>query len=307
VDEFTRIRTFIKVVQTGSFSAAARNVSSSVSSVARQIKTLEDALGARLLNRNTRSLSLTEAGRLFHARVRAIASDLDKAKSEVSSLQEDVKGMLRVLLRVTSGTTVVIPALPKFLAQYPELKLDISLSDTRCDLIANQIDVALWLGELPNADIVARRLSATRRFIYGSPAYFARHGAPAHPQDLCRHNCLLYEASPWQRRWMLTRDGVSEEVAVDGNIKSNNGMVIIHAALEGLGIGIAHEYLLRRYLETGQLARVMPQYTASPYPGDADLYAVFPHSRRLSRKVRVFVDFLIDIFSKAPEDASPDV
>jgi len=302
VDEFTRIRTFLKVVQAGSFSAAARDVSS-VSSVARQIKALEDALGARLLNRSTRSLSLTEAGRLFYARVSAIACDLDNAKSEVSSLQEEVKGVLRVLLRVTSGTTMVIPALPKFLAQYPELKLDISLSDERCDLIANQIDVALWLGELPNADIVARRLSTTRRFVYGSPAYFARHGAPAHPQDLRGHNCLLYEAPPWQHCWILMRDGVSEEVAVDGNIKSDNGMVIIHAALEGLGVGVAHEYLLRRYLATGQLVRVMPQYTASPYPGDADLYAVFPSSRGLSRKVRVFVDFLIDIFNEAPEDA----
>src|SRR5206468_4551475 len=139
MDEFTRIRTFMKVVEAGSFSAAARDVSST-SSVARQVKSLEDELGVRLLNRSTRSLSLTDAGRRFHERVSAIANDLDNATSEAKSLQEEVKGVLRVCLRVTAGTTVVVPALPELLARYPELQLEITLDDERRDLIANNID-----------------------------------------------------------------------------------------------------------------------------------------------------------------------
>src|SRR5205085_2379315 len=136
MDDFTRIRTFMKVVQAGSFSAAARDVSST-SSVARQVKSLEDELGVRLLNRSTRSLSLTDAGRRFHERVTAIANDLDNATSEARSLQEEVKGLLRVSLRITAGTTIVVPALPRLLARYPELQLEITLADDRRDLIAN--------------------------------------------------------------------------------------------------------------------------------------------------------------------------
>jgi DNA-binding transcriptional LysR family regulator len=180
MDEFTRIKTFIKVVKAGSFSAVARD-ESSVSSVARQVKALEEELGARLLNRSTRSLSLTDAGRRFYDRVTLIANDLSKAMSEASSMQEEVKGVLRVSLRVTAGTTVVVPALPRFLSRYPELELDLSLTDERCDLIASNIDVALWLGNLPDAEIVARRLSRTRRIVYGSARYFEKHGVPLTP------------------------------------------------------------------------------------------------------------------------------
>ena len=190
LDELTRVRTFIKVVQAGSFSAAARDTSS-VSSVARQVKSLERELGVRLLNRSTRSLSLTGPGRMFYDRVLPLVNEFDKATTEVSSLQEEVRGLLRVSLRVTAATTVVVPALPSFLAKYPDLQLDVSLTDERSDLIANNIDVALWLGALPNAEIVAKRLSPTRRIVYGSPTYFAKRGVPTSPEGLREHDCLL--------------------------------------------------------------------------------------------------------------------
>jgi DNA-binding transcriptional LysR family regulator len=296
LDELTRIRTFIKVIQCGSFSAAARDVSS-VSSVARQVKTLEDDLGARLLHRSTRSLSLTDAGRLFYARVTDIVSDLEKAKSEVNSLQDEIRGVLRVSLRVTAGTTVVVPALPEFLAKHPNLQLDITLTDERSDLISNNIDVALWLGAIPNADIVARRLSPTRRVVYGAPNYFERCGTPVTPADLRTHNCLLFAAPSYDHRWSFTRDGTVDDVQIDGNVRSSNGMVLLSSALAGLGVGIAHEWMLRKHFADGNLIRVLAGYTVSPRPGDADLYAVFPSSRGLSRTVRAFVDFLIDVFS----------
>ncbi|MFF7058000.1 LysR family transcriptional regulator [Achromobacter spanius] len=302
MDEFTRIRTFIKVVETGSFSAAARDVSS-VSSVARQVKALEDDLGARLLNRSTRSLSLTEAGRMFYERVTSIVTDLDIAKSEVNALQGEVRGVLRVWLRITAGTTVVVPALSAFLAQHPDLQVDITLTDERCDLIANNIDVALWLGALPNSEIVARRLSPTRRIVYGSPDYFKQRGVPTRPADLSTHNCLLFAVPSYDHRWSFTRDGSSEEVEVDGNVRSSNGMVLLASALAGIGVGIAHEWMVRQHLANGDLVKVLADYTVNPRQGDAELYAVFPSSRGLSRKVRAFVDFLIEIFK---DDATPD-
>jgi DNA-binding transcriptional LysR family regulator len=297
MDEFTRIKTFIKVVESGSFSAAARDVSS-VSSVARQVKSLEDELGARLLNRNTRSLGLTETGRRFYERVTSIAHDLEKAKSEVSSLQEGVKGVLRASLRITAGTTIVIPALPRFLSQYPELELDLSLTDERCDLISNNLDVAMWLGALPDADIVARRLSPTRRIVYASPIYLEKHGTPHTPHDLLQHSCLVFSAPSYRTRWGFTREGQFEEVEVHGSIRSDNGLVLLSAALAGLGIGIAHEWMVRQHIADGKLIRVLGDYTVNPRPGDADLYAVYSSSRGLPRKVRAFVDFLVETFSE---------
>lgn len=154
MDELKQIRTFIKVVESGSFSAAARDTSS-VSSVARQVKALETELGARLLHRNSRRLSPTEAGHRLYERAHDLVNELDSVKAEVRSLHEGVKGILRVSLRVSAGTTVVMPALPALLSQYPDLVVDVRLTDERLDLIAEKIDVAMWMGVLPDADIVA--------------------------------------------------------------------------------------------------------------------------------------------------------
>jgi DNA-binding transcriptional LysR family regulator len=240
-DEFTRIMTFIKVVEAGGFSAAARDVSST-SAVSRQVQSLESELGVRLLNRNTRRVALTDAGRRFYARASAIARELKQAKSEVSSQEEEVRGTLRVTLRVTAGTTIVVPALPRFLSQYPNLELDIALTDERRDLIANNIDVVMWLGDLPDSDLIARRLCRTGRVVCGSPAYFERHGIPREPESLRHHNCLLYAQPSYGNRWSFTRDGKETAVEVRGSVKSENGLVLLSAALTNLGIFIDHRW-----------------------------------------------------------------
>ena len=295
MDQFTRIRAFIKVVQAGSFSAAAREVAS-ISSVARQVKGLEEELGVRLLNRNTRSLSLTDAGRHYYERVTSIARDLDTATAEVKSLQEDVKGLLRVSLRVTAGTTIVVPALPRFVAKYPDLQLDVVLTDERRDLIANNIDVAMWLGDIPDADIVARRLSPSQRIVCASPAYFAKRGIPRAPEDLHHHDCLLFSAPTYRDKWSFTRDGEREEVEVKGSVRSDNGLVLLSAGMAGLGLIVVHEWMVRNLLAEGRMIRVLGDYIVNPRPGEAELYAVYPSSRGLSRMVRVFVDFLVEAF-----------
>jgi len=292
----------MKVVEAGSFSAAARDVSST-SSVARQVNTLEDELGVRLLQRSTRRLGLTDAGRRFYERATAIATDLDHAKAEARSLHDDVKGRLRVQLRVATGTTVIVPALPRLLEQHPELCLDISLSDERRDLIANDIDVAVWLGDLPDSELVARRLSPNRRIVCGSRAYLDKHGVPSTPEDLRQHNCLVFSASPSCKRWAFTRAGEQVDINVRGSVSSDNSIVLLSSALAGLGLVIVQQWMVRQLVAEGQMRRVLGDWAVSPRPGDAALYAMFSSSRGASRKVRVFVDFLVELFGMETGDA----
>jgi DNA-binding transcriptional LysR family regulator len=295
MEELARIQTFIKVVEAGSFSAAARD-SSSVSSIARQIKSLEDEVGVRLINRSTRSLSLSEPGRVLYERVRTMAAELNNAMSEARSFQQSVKGVLRVALRVSTGTTIIVPALGSFLAQYPDLSVDVTLTDERLDLVAHNIDVAVWMGQLPDSEIVARRLSPSQRIVCGSPGYFERHGKPQLPADLQRHSCLLFTAPQYGNRWQFQNGGVLEEIVVDGRVRSGNVLVLLSGALTGLGLIMVHEWMVRRRIADGQLERVLEGYTASPTSADAELHVVYPSSRGLSLKVRVFIDFLVQLF-----------
>jgi DNA-binding transcriptional LysR family regulator len=305
MEELARIQTFIKVVEAGSFSAAARD-SSSISSIARQVKSLEDELGVRLLNRNTRSLSLSEPGRLFYERARKLSADLSNAKSEATSFQDSAKGILRVSLRVSTGTTIIVPALQAFLEQYPELDVEVILTDERLDLVADNIDVAVWMGELPDSEIVARRLSPAQRIVCGSPGYFERFGRPQTPQDLLGHSCLLFSAPAYGSTWQFQHDAEFERVEVGGRLRSGNVLVLLSAALSGLGLIMVHEWMVRRRVATSQLERVLDSYTASPISSDADLHVVYASSRGMSLKVRVFVDFLVKLFASTPVRGAQD-
>ena len=296
MNELGRVRTFIKVVEAGSFSAAARH-ESSVSSVARQVKSLEDELGVRLLSRNSRRLSLTEPGRVFYERARAISNDLDAAKHEATSFQDSVKGLLKVSLRVSAGASLITPALPAFLKQYPELTIDVTLTDERVDLIANNIDVAVWMGDLPDSDIVARQLSTSRRIMCGSPAYFKARGIPKDPEELHQHNCLIFSAPNYPDSWIFEKDGARQEVRVAGNMRSSNGLALLSAALADLGLIVVHEWMVRPQLAEGRLIRVFDEYAIKPTLAEAPVHVVFPSSRGLSLKVRTFVDFLVALFS----------
>lgn len=305
MDEFAQIQAFIRVVETGSFSAAARQ-GSSISSVARQVKSLEERLGVRLLNRSTRSLSLTEPGKVFYERVSDIVRRLSDAREETKSFETGVKGVLRVSLRVTTGTTIIVPALPAFLARFPDLSVDISLTDERLDLVANNIDVAVWMGSLPDSDLVARRLCASQRIVCGSPAYFQRRQVPRKPADLRHHNCILFAARSYGNVWGFTKGQHHEEVEVHGNLRSSNGLVLLSAALADVGVVVVHEWMVRAHIAQGHLLRVLDDYTVNPTTAEADLFAVYRGRVGLPRKVRAFVDFLAELFDEptADDDAS---
>jgi DNA-binding transcriptional LysR family regulator len=300
MDELTRIKAFVDTVESGGFSAAARKSDSSVSSLARQVKALEDELGVRLINRNTRSQSLSEAGQLFYDRTRELMDDLDAAKKDVQTFQKDVKGFLRVTLRVSSAG-LILPALPSFLSRYPNLNLDLSLTDEQLDLVANKIDVAVWLGQLEDSTLVRRLLSPSKRIICGSPAYFADHGIPEKPSDLTKHNCLVFKAIGHRSSWKFRKGDEHVDVRVSGNLRSENGPVLLAGALSGLGIVLMQEYMVRPALVQGQLCAVLSDYNVTPTDATDEqtaLYAVYPNRKGISSNTRAFVDFLVEQIRK---------
>ncbi|WP_200943286.1 LysR family transcriptional regulator [Rhizobium sp. Leaf386] len=297
MDELGSIKTFIDVVECGSFSAAARRKDTTVSSVARQVKALEDELGVRLLNRTTRSNSLTEPGANFYERARTVLTDLRSAKQEASSFQTTVKGLLRVCLRI-SASRVILPALPSFLDQHPGLVLDVMLSDERLDLVAHKIDVGVWLGHLEDSRTVARRLTPSKRVICASPAYLAKRGVPTTPQQITQHNCIIYQGSIYQDLWRFTKGDEQIDVTVQGNLRTNTSPVLVAAVLSGMGLAVLQEFTVRSALADGTLMQILPDYEVSPTEVDTGVYAVYPNARGMTRKTRVFIDFLVDVFRR---------
>jgi DNA-binding transcriptional LysR family regulator len=298
LDELKLDRAFVQIVKSGSMSAAARQLDTSVTSIARQLSRLEASLGVRLLNRTTRSQSLSEAGTIYYQRLIEVLDQIDAMKRDVASYQQGTKGRLRVHLRTSIGLQVVVPALPNFFRRNPDVTLDLTLTDERADLVAEAIDVAMWLGNLQDSSLVARRLSPSRRVMCASPDYLKRNGEPRLPADLDAHNCLLFLARNYLNRWRLTKDDETIEVPVTGNLQTDNGAVLRTSAINGLGIVMLQRSMVQEDLDSGQLVQVMTDYEVSPTEFDTALYVVYPSSRRLSPKTRVFVDFLVDLFRR---------
>jgi DNA-binding transcriptional LysR family regulator len=296
MDELKQLRTFVTVVKSGSLSSAAGD-DVSISSVSRQVSALEEAFGAQLLNRNSRRLSLTEAGDHLYARAVSIINDLDVVKSEIKSLNEDVRGAIRVCLRVAPGMTRVLWGLPRLIERYPELHVDITLTDKRLDLIENKLDLALWSGDLPDStDLIARKLRTTHRVLCCSPSYVEKRGLPEKPRDLLNHSCLVYRAPTYKSTWTFTKGNEIEEVAVKGPFVIDDGIMLLELGLCGQGIMIHPMWMVGPYLARNKLVQILPEYTVQHRVEHADLFVVYPRSRNRSRKVRAFVDFLVEEF-----------
>ncbi len=296
MDEMLTNRAFLQVVDSGSFSAAAAEIGVSVATVARQVTSLEARLGVQLLHRTTRSLSLTEPGTHYCGRIREVLRIYDGVKREVASYQKDVKGLLRVHLRHSVGNQVIVPALPSFLEKHPNIKLDVTLTDAREDLVAQGVDVAVWLGNLEDSSLIARRLAPGKRLVCCSPTYAAKCGLPEHPNDLSQHNCIVYRAKSYDSSWRFTKDGAITSVAVSGNLESESAAVLMTSALNGLGFVMLQEAVVRTSIESGALVNVFSDYHASSTDADIALYAVYPGSKQTSPKNRAFIDFLVRLF-----------
>lgn len=296
MDEMLTNRAFLQVVDSGSFSAAAAEIGVSVATVARQVNSLEARLGVQLLHRTTRTLSLTEPGTHYCERIREVLRIYDGVKREVASYQKDVKGLLRVHLRHSVGNQVIVPALPGFLEKHPNIKLDVTLTDAREDLVAQGVDVAVWLGSLEDSSLIARRLSPGKRLVCCSPAYAAKRGLPEHPGDLSQHNCIVYRAKSYDSSWRFTKDGTTTSVAVSGNLESESSAVLMTSALNGLGFVMLQEAVVRTAIESGALVNVFADYQVSSTDAEIALYAVYPGSKQTSPKNRAFIDFLVKLF-----------
>ncbi len=297
-NHFSDLEIFAAVVETGSFTAAARRLERSKAAVSRQIHGLEERLGTLLLHRTTRALSLTGAGAALYERTVGPLADLRDAEAAVSSLQSSPRGRLRVSLPVAYGRLVAAPALLALAEENPGLELDLSFSDRFVDLVGEGLDLAVRIGELSDSSLVARRLGDARRMVCAAPAYLARRGVPQRPADLAVHDGLLYAHQTHGPAWRFA-GGVA--VQVRGRVRSDSGDALRAAALAGLGVAWLPDFYVAADLAAGRLVAVLEEHRAEPL----GVWAVYPHRRHLSAKVRLAVDRLAEAAAAAPATERP--
>ena len=303
MDTLSGMRLFAKVVETGGFSAAARQVGLNASSVSRQVGRLEDALGTRLLNRSTRHIGLTEAGRLYYERASRIVADVDEANAAVAELAEAPRGTLRLNVPVVFGRRYVAPYMREFLETHPDVHVELNVTDHYVDLIEEGADLAIRIGGPSQSSYIVRKLATIDRVLCASPEYFARHGRPRRPEDLARHNCIVYRLQPGEVVWELIGEDGTFAVPVSGNFASNNAVAIAAAMTAGIGIALLPVWIVGREIQQGRAGIVLGDYRAHPTDLADEVYAVFPHARNLSAKVRACVDFLARKFRDEPDFA----
>jgi DNA-binding transcriptional LysR family regulator len=236
MDVFSSVKAFVAVAEEGGFAKAARKTGAATSSVMRQVDALQEYLGAILLNRSTRSVSLTPAGEAYYLQAARILSDLDEANQSVGELTGPPRGLLRVSLPVAFARLHVAPIVPEFLKSCPGIELEFLMTDNVVNLVEDRIDVAIRIGSLESSSLVARKLAPNRRVLCASPQYIRAHGEPRVPADLAQHNCLTFSYSTGDRTWRFTRAGQNEQVRVRGNLRANHSETLKEAALAGLAL-----------------------------------------------------------------------
>ncbi len=295
MDSVAGMRTFARVVEAGSFSAAGRQLGVAPSSVSRQINDLEDELGARLFHRTTRKLSLTEAGRLYHERAARILIEVEEAKLAVSQTGGMTSGILRLTVPSSVGRLHIAPALAAFHDRFPAVRVVLSVTDRLVDLVDEGFDLAIRVGQPSDSSLIARRIGASRRIVCGSPAYLESAGAPKTPAELANHNCLTFRGHPGRNVWTFRGPQGVSEVRVSGSLFANDGEVLSAAAVAGLGLVLLPQWLVGAELAEGRLREVLSDFPVVPEA--TPLYALYPHQRHLPPKVRAFIDFLVERFA----------
>lgn len=288
----------VELARAGGMSAAARELDVTPAAVSKRLAQIEARLGVRLFNRSTRRLSLTAEGEVYLENARRILGEIDDLDALIASRQAAPRGLLKVNAPLGFGRSYIAPAIAQFAQQYPEVSLQLQLTDRPADFVREAFDVAVRFGDLPDTSLIARKIAPNRRLVCASPGYLKKYGTPATPHDLARHQCIvLRQNDAAHGLWRFTKGRRSETVKVRGNLSSNDGEVTLTWGLAGLGILQRAEWDLARYLRSGRLVQVLEDY-ALP---QADIYAVFPERHHLSAKVRVFVDFLVAYFGEGSE------
>lgn len=298
MDRVDDLLLFLRVLDQGSISAAARGMDISTAVASQRLKRLERNLGVRLLHRTTRRLHATPEGLALAEQGRALVEDLDALTSGLRRGASDIAGTLRITMSAAFGQHYVSPLLPEFLARYPRVRLSVNLSDQLVDLIGAGYDLAIRIGQLEDSTLVARRLASNQRLICASPDYLRRHGTPTTPQDLATHECLLLTGRNGRQDIWRLRDtsGKEHSVRVQGRFESDFGESLRDAALAGLGISQFSSWHACQDLRSGRLQQLLPGYTID----ETGIYAVMPQRRLVPPRVRAFVDFLLEHFGGVP-------
>jgi len=296
VDRIAAIQAFVRVVEAGSFARAAKRLRSSTSSISRQVAALEQHLGARLLNRTTRKLSLTEGGQAFYERSVQLLAELEEAEQLAGATAAAPRGTIRLTCPRNLAAQQVAPIIARFAARHPGVRFDVTVSDGLVDLVEEGFDLAIRIGRVGSEGLVARRLGQVRQIVAAAPSYLRSNRAPRVASDLAGHRALTYAYAAAPNLWRLIGpDGEGHDVRVAGPLIANSGELLIASAAAGLGLVMAPQFMLEPELATGHLVRVLPAYEGPLL----DTWAVYPSRRHLSAKVRLFVDHLVEAFSGA--------
>lgn len=296
-DTLALFRSFVRVVEAGSFTAVARELGSSQPTVSRQIAQLEAHLGARLFQRSTRALALTEEGRAFYAQAVQALDMVAAAEGAVGKRRDKPTGTLRLAAAVVLGRLHIAPRLPRFLARHPDVGVDLAMSDAFADLVEEGIDLAVRVGEIDDRALVARRIGTTRRAVVATPGYLARFGEPKTPDDLRRHQCVLYSRLATGSSWPLVGKDGPIAVPVQGRVRMNNTEGVRAAVLEGLGIGLVPLWhFVDREIARGKLKVLLAAYAPPPHP----INAVYLSRRHTAPKIRAMIDYLAAEFASDP-------
>src|SRR5262245_30089258 len=294
MDRFSALRVFAQVVESGGFSRAAERLGLSTTAVSRQVAELEAHLQTRLLNRTTRRLSLTESGQALYGRAVQLLHDLHEAEQEASKTAITPRGTIRLTASINFGTRQVAPAIAGFLARHPDVKFDVQLSDRLADLVEEGFDLAIRIGAAGSENLVARKLGETRLVVCAAPSYLARHGTPATPDDLTRHNCFTYDYAAPRTQWHFRSTGGREYAPrVTGTMHSNSGDLNVALAVHGAGVACEPDFIVGEDVGAGRLRTLLGAYALPAAP----IYAVYPTRKHLSAKVRLFVEYLAERFA----------
>ena len=292
-DLASHLEFFVLLARHGSLSAAARALDLTPPAATKRLAQLEERLGVRLVNRTTRTSSLTPEGETYLHYATRILADLHEMDEAVSSTRAVPRGLLRVNASLGFGRTAIAPLVSTFAQRYPQVEVQLDVTDRPVDLVASGIDLAIRFGDLPDQRLVARRIMSNRRLLCASPRYLERHGVPTTLADLANHRSIVHRQNDDAHGvWRLMHEGRNVSVKVQGALSSNDGDIVLGWALDGHGILIRSEWDLAKYVESGRLRIVLPQYVQP----EADLFVVYPNKRRQSARARAFIDFLVEQF-----------
>jgi DNA-binding transcriptional LysR family regulator len=301
MDRLTSLAVFGRVVEMGGFSAAARRLNMSVTMVSNHIQALEDRLGARLLNRTTRKVGLTEIGRAYYERATRILADLEEADRIAGALQAIPQGTLRLYTSM-SIVRFLTPVIAEFLAQYPAVTVDLTVGERMVDIAGEGYDLAIRAIPPPESGLIVRHLTPWRHILCCAPSYLAAHPVPAVPADLAQHNCLRFTLYPFGDDWRFEApDGTPVSVRVHGNLITTSGETLIRMALDGHGVFLSPSFMVADELASGSLVRLLAEYS----PVEFVINAIYPHRHHLSTKVRLFIDLLATRFAEQRTRISP--